>query len=571
MPARVFVSYSRRDVEWRQRFQDAMGGGFYNKKFELWFDEKIQGNEEWESKIQRTRINAGVALLLVGNGFLNSGYIAKKELPKILDHWEANQVKILWVPIHAIDNAILEITGLDKIQSAWPRGSPLSDLKGKKLDDALMHIATSLVNAIGLDDGSDEIRPKVLERIPEGTVLGESFAAGDYSMFYRAKQFDVDVAVKALVPTPNKAWLSADFIKRANTVRKITNSTAIEIRHVIADARLPCVVMGYLNIPTLKSRLEKEGKLSGQLVANAIGQLARLSADLHLMDGEPLIGPVRPSHVHYDADKNKAFISLLPIANETLESCRNAPTRLQDAEALTYLSPERYYGKPIGERTDQYYLALLALELLHGKPPISVETFADLKSKEEFFVSPRSYFDETLRRSQPALSFVLTKMLEPEPENRWAAIGDLVAALQDIAKGKVPEVVTQHADAQYTTVLRKNAAFFRSFYRILFEKSDAIAVLFQRASIEEQSRKLDKAMSNILNFTQSLRTSSLADAVDSHRGMGIEPEHFGMFRDAFIEALREAGITDGYSQDAWRAILDPALNYMRDQIGSPAS
>src|SRR5882757_497448 len=236
MPARVFVSYSRRDVEWRQRFQDAMGGGFYNKKFELWFDEKIQGNEEWESKIQRTMINAGVALLLVGNGFLNSGYIAKKELPKILDHWEANQVKILWVPIHAIDNAILEITGLDKIQSAWPRGSPLSDLKGKKLDDALMHIATSLVNAIGLDDGSDEIRPKVLERIPEGTVLGESFAAGDYSMFYRAKQFDVDVAVKALVPTPNKAWLSADFIKRANTVRKITNSTAIEIRHVIADA-----------------------------------------------------------------------------------------------------------------------------------------------------------------------------------------------------------------------------------------------------------------------------------------------------------------------------------------------
>jgi hypothetical protein len=66
-------------------------------------------------------------------------------------------------------------------------------------------------------------------------------------------------------------------------------------------------------------------------------------------------------------------------------------------------------------------------------------------------------------------------------------------------------------------------------------------------------------------------TRRLADAVDSHRGMGIEPEHFGMFRDAFIDALREVGITDGYSQDAWRAILDPALTYMRDQIDRPAA
>src|SRR6185436_1882501 len=127
------------------------------------------------------------------------------------------------------------------------------------------------------------------------------------------------------------------------------------------DRRLSCVVMDYLNVSTLQLRLEKVGKLSSWLVANVLAQLIRLSADLHKMDGEPLIGPVHPSHVHYDADKEKAFISLLPIANETLHSCRNFPTRLQDSRALTYLSPERYYGKPISEKTDQYYLALLAL------------------------------------------------------------------------------------------------------------------------------------------------------------------------------------------------------------------
>jgi len=73
-------------------------------------------------------------------------------------------------------------------------------------------------------------------------------------------------------------------------------------------------------------------------------------------------------------------------------------------------------------------------------------------------------------------------------------------------------------------------------------------------------------MGSILNFTRDLRTTSLGDQVDRHRSMGIKTEHFGLFRDAFIDALSEARIVDGYSQDAWRAILDPALNYMRDEI-----
>jgi hemoglobin-like flavoprotein len=566
MPATVFVSYSHKEPKWRQEFQAAMGGGIYRKKFELWFDDQINTSDEWKKKINSAIGTARVALLLVGKGFLNSSFIAENELPKILDYQKSKRVRIFWVPIDSVSESVRADVGLDEIQAAWPPDNPLSKLSKKKLDDALMHIASNLINAIGLDDGSDAIRPKVAEIIPEDTVLGESFAAGDYSMFYRAKQLDVDVAVKALIPSPNKAWLNADFVKRAGIVRKITNSTAIQIRHVIPDARLPCVVMDFLSVPTLQSRLEKEGKLSSQLVAKVLGQLARLSADLHQMDGQPLIGPVHPAHVHYDADKEKAFISLLPIANETLESCRNFPTRLQDSRALTYLSPERYYGKPISEKTDQYYLALLALELLQGKPPVLINTYADLQGKVDFFKAPRSYFDNELRLSQPALSYILAKMLEPEADDRWARIGDLVGALNDVAAGNVPDRVTEHADVQYATKLRKNQNFFRSFYRILFEKSDGIRALFQHSSMEDQSQKLDKAMSNILNFTQHLHTSSLLDEVDRHRGMGIKAEYFGLFRDAFIEALKEVQIVDGYSQDAWRAILDPALGYMKEQI-----
>jgi len=572
MPAKIFVSYSHRETNWRRKFQTAMGGGVYEQAFELWSDDEIETSQDWKKKIRGAIASSRIALLLVGKGFLSSTFIIKKELPQILGYQKAGRVKIFWVPVDEVTDTIREATGLDNIQAAWPPSQPLSTLSKKKLDDALIHIASNLMNAIalsaiGLDDTTDDIRPQVAEMIPSDVVLGEPFAIGDYSMFYRAKQSDIDVAIKVLIPTPSRGWLNTDFVKRANIVKNISNSTAIEIRQVIPDARLSCVVMDYLNVPTLQSRLEKEGKLPGELVASAIGQLVRVAADLHRMEGQPLIGPVRPSHVHYDATRDKAYISLLPIANETLESCRDLPTRLQDSRTLSYLSPERYYGKPIGAKTDQYHLALLALELLQGKPPVSIAAFADLQKKADFFKSPRSYFDDGLRLNQPALSFILAKMLELEGGDRWEQMGDLVSALQDVAKGKIPVPVKQYADTQYNTELRKNADFFRSFYRILFEKSDEIRGLFQQgSSVDEQSQKLNRAMGSILNFTRDLRTTSLGDQVDRHRSMGIKTEHFGLFRDAFIDALSEARIVDGYSQDAWRAILDPALNYMRDEI-----
>jgi hemoglobin-like flavoprotein len=573
MPAKIFVSYSHREAAWLEKFQTAMGGGVYRQAFELWSDDEIETSQDWKRKIRGAIASSRIALLLVGKGFLSSTFIVNKELPQIFDYQKAERVKIFWVPIDEVTDTIQKATGLDNIQAAWPPSQPLSKLRSKKkLDDALNRIAENLMHAvklsaIGLDGTTDDIWPQVAGMIPD-VVLGEPFAIGDYSLFYRAKQSDIEVAVKALIPTPSRGWLNTDFVKRANIVKKINNSTAIEIRQVIPDARLSCVVMDYLNVPTLQSRLEKEGKLPGELVASAVGQLVRVAADLHRMEGQPLIGPVRPSHVHYDATRDKAYISLLPIANETLESCRDLPTRLQDSRALSYLSPERYYGKPIGPKTDQYHLALLALELLQGKPPVSIATFADLRKKEDFFKSPRKYFDDVLRLNQPALSFILAKMLELEGDRRWEQMGDLVNALQDVAKGRIPVPVKKYADDQYTE-LRKNADFFRSFYRILFEKSDEIRGLFQQGSVDEQSQKLNRAMSSVLNFTRELHTTSLGDQVDRHRNMGIKTEHFGLFRDAFIDALGEARIADGYSEDAWRAILDPALNYMRDEINRP--
>ena len=574
MSDKIFVSYSRKDEEWAKRFQDALGG-VYKTKFELSIDTKIAPSEEWPQRLDDFIQEAHIALLLVSPRFAQSSFIAENELPKILRLYRNGVMSIFWVPIERVPEQTLKALKLDVIQAAQPVATPLSKLNQEDLDQALLTIANSLSTHVDLHRKTsralrDEVTGRVSEVLPD-VELKEPFACGDHSIFYKAKREGLDIAVKALMPSTNQAWLGQDFIKRANVVREVTNSTAIGIRQVLDKPRVQCVVMDLISAPTLDARLQTEQKLDYRLVAEVLAQLARLADQLRCMNGAPIIGPVRPSHVHYDIAKNKVFISLMPLANETLDTCRKHPTLLMESHALWYLSPELYNGEAIDWRTDQYYLGLLALELLQGKPPVAVKTFSDLEAKARFFESPRLFFGEDLRRNCPALSFVLGRMLERNPQNRWDSMQKLVNALTQLAAGEVPAVVKQDADDQYSKTLGNNAMFFSSFYRILFGSSPEVQELFEKRGIkmEQQYDKLDKAMSSVLNFNREMTTSTLKSQVESHRAMSLSAQHFDMFRDAFLNALPDAEVSDDASRDAWRAILDPALAYMSEQVTSP--
>jgi hypothetical protein len=80
--------------------------------------------------------------------------------------------------------------------------------------------------------------------------------------------------------------------------------------------------------------------------------------------------------------------------------------------------------------------------------------------------------------------------------------------------------------------------------------------------MDEQYRKLDDAVRYLFSFDPSIEPTTLDEHAEMHREFELRAEHFELFRAAFLDALRAAQITDQYSQDAWRAILDPALAFM---------
>ena len=130
-------------------------------------------------------------------------------------------------------------------------------------------------------------------------MIEDAFAPGDYSIIYRAKRLGNSVAVKALISVQRREWLAKDFIDRANSVRNVTNATAIVINDIF-DRKIKCAVMEFVSAPTLKVQLEQGGCLPYTQVTDVLAQLAGVAADLHQMDGQPIIGPIDPSHVHYE-------------------------------------------------------------------------------------------------------------------------------------------------------------------------------------------------------------------------------------------------------------------------------
>jgi serine/threonine protein kinase len=583
MPQQIFLSYSHKDTEsgqgqpprdWPTIFKKLLSG-FFNTQLSVWSDRDIVASTNWQESINRAISESRIALLLVGRNFLTSDFIAREEFPAIVRQYEAGGLSIVWVPIDDITaDERRRIPTLNTLQAAGGQSKPLRQLGDQELDEALGRIRETLSRIIDLQkDTSDNFRVALKSRVVAsvgrlGIRVGPDFAAGDYSIFYKAEQNDRILAVKALVPAPGRESIAKDFVKRARVVQMINDPSAISIRNIVpeSDPVVSWVVMDFIEDKTLAELMKSGQRLPAKSVATVIAQLAHVAVELH--DGsQHILGPVQPNHVHFDGDR--ARVSLLPIANETLESCRISPTKLLNATELPYLSPERYYGEPIDKRTDQYHLGILALELLTGTHPISIKAFSDLKSSAAFFESPRASFPEGLRHGQPALSFIVARMLARDPTRRWASFPHLIKALTQVAEENVPDVIKDYVRDRYRAKLRADEAFFRSFYHTLFKRAD-IKKLFEDRGVNEESQagNLRQTIASILHPAYS---TSFEELTRKHSEFVIEDEYYGLFRDAFLAALRDADKdldeeAREESQDAWRAVLDPALAYMRQQI-----
>jgi len=93
---KVFISYSHKDIEYRERLQIQLKQLVRQKRIEkIWSDHKIKAGDNWNAEIENNLKEADIVFLLISDFFLASDYIYEKELPIVKELYENNECKVI--------------------------------------------------------------------------------------------------------------------------------------------------------------------------------------------------------------------------------------------------------------------------------------------------------------------------------------------------------------------------------------------------------------------------------------------------------------------------------------------
>jgi predicted DNA-binding transcriptional regulator AlpA len=143
---KVFISYCHEDEVWLQRLKVHLKPYERQLKLSVWDDSMMKAGDRWREEIQKANARARVAVLLVSPWFLASEFIAKHELPPLLNAAKKEGLIIMWIPVSFCSYSETEI---GEYQAACDPAKPLDGMSTAKRNEALVGICKKIKAAMG--------------------------------------------------------------------------------------------------------------------------------------------------------------------------------------------------------------------------------------------------------------------------------------------------------------------------------------------------------------------------------------------------------------------------------------
>lgn len=583
--SKLFLSYSRADSAWRDAFKRQLSAMFVSD--DLWVDtDDIPWGSEWEPQITRAIDQSRCALVLLTPAYLDTSSFARRELALLL----AQSPPLKLLPVLVEDCPWQAVDGLLHTQLLrWPGGvrvvgegreelAPLSQSPDR--DHSIIDICQRARKEMGVmgqtrPDQIDALRVATQTAVGDSIELGPAVYSGAFSVVYRAQLHGEVVAVKAVPDAPRQNRLRQFVAEALPKVQRLTDPAFIRLRASNLDAEPHCMVMDFVDWPTIEQRLPTlpGHRLDPPSALSVMAQVARAQVDAHAND--LLIGPLTLGSIHAAPDW-RVRLSPLRIEGMMARAANLATGQLLNWDALTYLAPEVSAGQPAGgvnraglDALDQYYLGLLGLELLLGRPPCEVQRFDDFVQKAQFFDDPRAFFDDgrgdkhSWVDRQPALAWLLIRLLARRPADRLRSSEAVAADLQALAGGALPPSLRAQIETDLDTVMAPD--FTLAFYQRLITARPKLGRLFGKP--DRQAGMLAAALPDLLAFDPHFpRSSRFNRLVESHAGYGLDGDDVAAFRSNFLAQVDQAFGSRAGHVEAWRAALDRGLQAMAAKL-----
>jgi ligand-binding sensor domain-containing protein/tRNA A-37 threonylcarbamoyl transferase component Bud32 len=279
--------------------------------------------------------------------------------------------------------------------------------------------------------------------------VGQGGMATVYKAYHAA--MDRYVAVKILPrQLAESAEFSGRFQQEARIIANLEHPHILPVHDYGESDGITYLVMRYLDAGTLKERMQA-GRLSLAEVDRLFTQLAEALDYAHSKG--VVHRDLKPSNALMDA-RGELFLSDFGIA-KLLESSPQFTGTGAMVGTPAYMSPEQAQGHKVDRRTDIYSLGIILYEMVTGRVPYEAETplAVILKHLNEPLPLPTTLKPDLA----PAIERVLLKALAKNPEDRYGAVSDFLAAW----KSAITEVETLRA-APATAEVTTPAAALRA-------------------------------------------------------------------------------------------------------------
>jgi len=287
----------------------------------------------------------------------------------------------------------------------------------------------------------------------EGLQLGhyrllQLIGQGGMSDVYLAEDLRIprQVAIKVIrvegtsYPNHQEAQETARLFQReARAVAKLDHPNILPLfeygEEVVNGITLTYLVMPYCpegSLLTLLNRRTDSEPLPLQDVDHIIRQAAEALQYAH--DQQIIHRDVKPSNFLIRGRSGGARIPNLLLADFGLAKLTNLSATMSQSirGTPTYMAPEQWSGSPV-PATDQYALAVMAYELLTGRPPFEGTQqqmmFHHLMTQPQ----PPSRYNP---RFSPDMDAVLLRALAKKPEDRFPSVSAFADAFSQALKGQ---------------------------------------------------------------------------------------------------------------------------------------